>query len=117
MIDEVEEGMIKINGKKYTFDVWLFGDGRVMQRDMTLSKDNKISVEEVQVILDNSPDIVAIILGTGQKTHIGVSDEARKLLEKKKKIAIWDYNTEDAVKVYNDQISKGVKVAAIFHLN
>ena len=36
---------------------------------------------------------------------------------KKKKIAIWDYSTEDAIKVFNEQLEKGQKMAAIFHLN
>ena len=117
MIESIEEGEIKISGKKYTFDVWIFGDGRVMQRDQTLSKDNKISTDEVQVILDNSQDIIAVVLGKGQKTEINMSDDAKKLLEKKKKIAVWDYSTGDAVKVFNEQIKKGKKIAAIFHLN
>jgi len=117
MIDSVEPGEIKIGRCKYTFDVWIFGDGRVMLRDETLSKDNKISVEEVQVILDNSVDIVAIIIGSGQKTKIHISSEAKKFLEKKHKIAIWDYNTNDAVKVFNEQTKNGQKIAAIIHLN
>jgi hypothetical protein len=117
MIDSIEPGEMKIGGKNYTFDVWIFGDGRVMQRDATLSSDNKVSVAEVQVILDNSLDMIALILGTGQKTSIEMSPEAKELLEKKKKIAVWDYPTDDAVKVFNDQLQKGQKIAAIMHLN
>ena len=117
MIDAIEPGEIKVNGKKYTFDIWIFGDGRVMQRDATLSKDGKVSVDELTTVLDNSPEIVAVVIGSGQKTTIGISQEAKKLAEKKKKIAIWDYNTEDAVKVINEQLKNGQKIAAIIHLN
>jgi len=115
-IKSCEKGELNIDGTKYQFDVWIFSDGRVMQRDASLSKNNIIGMEEIQVILDNSQDLYAIILGNGQETHLSVDREILKKLAKKQ-VPVWSYTTCDATVVFNKQVKEGKKVAAILHLN
>jgi hypothetical protein len=72
-VDSIKEGEISVDGSKYGFSVWIFTDGRVMERQAI--KLEKVAPDEIQTMIDNSEGLKEIVI-CGE---IPVDEESVKL--------------------------------------
>ena len=103
-------GSITIDGERYSHDVWVFMDGSVEERRGGY---HTLLVEEVQALLKGGPD--AIVIGTGTAGCVKIDGGAKQLAEREG-VKLQDLITPNAIERYNQLTSKGMKVAAAFHV-
>lgn len=111
-IESTRFGCVVIDGKEYG-DV-IISEGRIIERDRRklhklFGTSHRISEEEFELLKAGNPEF--IIIGTGQYGVLnaeGVDEKLRgfKVLVKK---------TPEAIKAFNELVSKGKKVNALFH--
>ncbi|MCD6523076.1 MAG: hypothetical protein J7K68_04970 [Candidatus Diapherotrites archaeon] len=113
-------GKIKYNNVVYSCDIIVHTDGTAEKRDYSIpdsiyGTSHKIGPEELSRIIDDDTKI--FILGTGQYGIAHLTDEGRKML-KEMKIKVEEIKTPDAIKRYNELMSKKrkPKVTALMHV-
>jgi len=110
MIESYNFGQIVIDGKRYTSDVIIFPDR--VKGDWWRKEGHQLSIEDIQDILKEKPDI--LVIGTGYAGLMKISPETREHLQSEG-IQLIAENTRKACKTYN-QLSKSRKVIAALHL-
>jgi hypothetical protein len=112
-IDSTSFGEVVVDGKKYC-DVLIVGDKLIPRKRGLLERmfgtSHAISMEEVQQLLSNLPEVV--IIGTGQSGVLKVQEEHRKLLSLKAQLI--ELDTPQAVDEYN-RLSKDKRVNILIH--
>ncbi len=125
-IREVGFGYIVIDGRRFSHDVVLLPDGRIVPRPKELSKPYRhvyghtpLSGRELEEILRLAggarPE--ALIIGAGVYGAMPVAPDARRLLEElaaKGTMVIID-KTLGAAETYNTLVERGVRVLAVLH--
>lgn len=114
-IDNYIFGCITIDRKDYKDDVMITPDGAIVSRKIELSNsDHDLSEEEMNVLIDMSPEI--IMIGTGKSGALQVSPEAREACVSNGIQLIVD-KTPDAITKFNYLSKDGrQRVVAIFHI-
>ena len=114
-VDNYIFGCITIDRKDYKDDVMITPDGAVISRKMELSNtDHDLSEEEINVLIDMSPEI--IVIGNGKSGVLQVSPEAREACVSNGIQLIVD-KTPDVINKFNYLAKDGrQRVAALFHI-
>ena len=112
MIDSYSFGSIEINSEHYTKDLIILPDSTILH-PWWRNKGHKLSLTDIQDIINSSPDI--LVVGTGTP---GLMKPDRNLLNDLKTIGIETriMSTKKAVREYNALRKKGKNVAGCFHL-
>lgn len=108
-IDSVKFGEIRIEGKDYYSDMFVFWDGKVEFRE----KGHQITLNDIRFLVKRKP--YAIVIGKGMQGAVSVLPEVRQALEDKK-IKLFSDLTPNAVEIFNGLIAQGKKVVGIFHV-
>lgn len=112
-IDSTSFGEVVIDGQKYG-DVLIVGGDVIPRKRRLLERmfgtSHVLSMEEIQRLLSNSPEVV--VIGTGQSGVLKVKEEQRKLLSSKAQLV--ELDTPQAIDEYN-RLSKDKRVNALIH--
>ncbi len=108
-IDSTSFGKIVIDGQEYKYDVFVFADGSIRERQ----REHTISKEEIELLASPKPEF--IVIGTGQSGVAKVSAQARDLAQTKC-IHLMIAETPDAINLFNALSEQGKKAAGLFHL-
>ena len=117
-------GWLKINfGKKFfNNDVLICWDGRSQMRKRGPSKryaylysHTPLAKEELEQYLHFLQGAERLIVGTGFEGRMVVMNEAIEFVMRNN-IIIKSSLTPEAIALYNEELCKGVKVCALFHL-
>jgi hypothetical protein len=111
MIDSYYFGNIVIDGKSYSYDVWVSLDGKV--NSWWRSSSHVIEKKDLEGALKEKPEIV--VIGTGESGVAEVYPDALEFL-KKKKVEFFIEPTGKAVQIYNQFKKENKKVVGLFHL-
>jgi len=106
-IDSLKKGEISVDGNKYSFNVWLFADGRVMERQAIDSA--KIGSDEIQTMTDNIEGLQEIIIAS--ENEMPVDKEA---IEKATgaSVLLVQCNLDEAMEFFNKEVDSK-KIGAI----
>ena len=107
-VDSYSFGKISINGRIYSSDVIIF-PGRVLN-PWWRRKGHNLCMEDIEEILDCSPDI--LIIGQGSPGYMQVSESVRKSITARG-IQLFISDTAKAVKEYNQASGSKTAVAAL----
>ncbi|KYK24800.1 hypothetical protein AYK26_02885 [Euryarchaeota archaeon SM23-78] len=97
---------ITVDGKEYPYDIWIFADGTVKERN----RNHEFTLEEFETITKGGPEV--LIIGTGQYGVVKISEEVFKAAKEKAIEIIYD-KTPEAIKRFNEV--QGKKMAAAIH--
>ena len=108
-----EAGELSIGGETYGEDIHLRVDAKVSRRAKTLRKvgiecSETVDAAELKIVCKGKPSV--LVVGTGQKGQLTLTDDARQFLHKRR-ITCDTIPTADAVATYN--ALKGRKAALI----
>ena len=114
-INSTSFGSIIINNKKYS-QVLIIGE-EIKERNAKKLNElfgttHQIGDWEIEDLISNSPEI--IIIGTGQRGVLKVSDEFKSKI-KESGVELKTFITSVAIKEYNKFILQGKKVNALIH--
>lgn len=112
MIESSAFGVMTIDGRTYTSDLFIFPDGRV-QDEWWRQRGHVLGVDDILILADTAPEL--IVAGTGTSGRMRPALEVRSFLSEKC-IALVAEPTPRAVKIYNDKVMAGLTVGACFHL-
>ena len=105
IINKTSFKSITIDNKEYPYDVWIFADGSIKERNMN----HVFTLAEFDIISKGNPAV--LVIGTGQHGIVRVGDEVMEKA-KEKKIELVIDKTPDAIEKFNK--IKGRK-AGSFH--
>ena len=111
MIESCSFGNIVIDGRKYTFDLVIYPDGRV-EGPWYRESGHRLSSGDIRELIRSGPDV--IVAGTGISGLVKPEKELERLLSERG-IEFIAAPNEEAIKVYND-LSSRRSVGACFHL-
>jgi hypothetical protein len=103
-------GKVKYNDVIYEHDIWLDVKGEPHPREV--DNHHVLTGAELKKYLKRG--VVAIVFGNGQNGVAKVSDDAMKIIEKRR-LELHKYETPQAIKVY-DEIAPTRKTIAIIHV-
>jgi hypothetical protein len=111
MIEAVSFGLIVINGKKFTSDLIIYPDGRVVD-SWWREKGHRLSRKDIAALIESEPEM--IVAGTGIN---GLMQPDPGLVDflLKQGIGFLAAQNEKAMILYNEQAPKK-RVGAGFHL-
>ncbi|MBN1622435.1 MAG: hypothetical protein JW871_07590 [Endomicrobiales bacterium] len=110
-IDEYSFGFIKVNGKSYNRDIIIFPDKVI--NSWWRKEGHSLNIDDLKIVIAYKPEF--LIIGKGASGVMDVPYSTKKKLEDLN-IKIIDRSTDEAVKIFNDYLSKGKKVVGAFHL-
>ncbi len=112
MIQSTAFGVITIDGRTYTSDLFIFPDGRV--RDgWWRQRGHALTVDDILVLVDAAPDL--IVAGTGTSGRMRPEADLPTFLSERGIDFVARPNPR-AVAVYNQKAAAGLAVGACFHL-
>ena len=112
LIDDYDFGVMIIQGKVYRKDVII--TPKAINDDWWRIEGHRLQIADVRdYVLE---DVDAVVIGTGYDGLMRVDDEVVNVFKSRGK-EVFIAKTRDAVKVYNDLVSKGKKVLGFFHLS
>lgn len=111
MIHHFGFGWMIIDGRRYTSDLIIYPDGRIVDLWVRMSG-HTLSRQDIAELIENKPDV--IIAGTGVSGLVIPEKELESLLSKKGIVFIPAPN-QKAVELFN-QLSSKKSVGACFHL-
>ena len=114
-VDSFKFGAIVIDGKKYGRDVVLFPDGTVHERKHGFLRfgSHNIKKEEVNDLIEVSPDTVIIGIGVWSRAKLASDAE---LALKEAKVELIALPSKEAVQRLNELSGEGKRVAALIHI-
>lgn len=107
-VDAAKWGEVKIDGKSYFSDMYVYWDGRTEAR----KKGHLFDIDEFVKLLQKDPGI--IVIGTGHNGVVKVPDEVLQMAENKK-IELFMEKTPQAAEVFNAFVKEGKRVIAVIH--
>ncbi len=107
-IDSVKWGELKIDGKLYYSDMYVYWDGKAEMR----KKSHLFDMDEFVKLLQKDPKI--IVVGTGFNGVVKVPEEVSQMAEDKK-VELFLETTPKAAEVFNAFAGEGKKVIAVLH--
>jgi hypothetical protein len=111
MIDACSFGVIVIDGTKYTSDLLIYPDGRIVE-PWRRKSGHILSSDDIRELIESEPE--CIIAGTGVSGQVRPEKTLEKILHQKGIMFIAAPN-HDAMSRYNE-ISHKKRVGACFHL-
>ncbi|MFH1591890.1 MAG: MTH938/NDUFAF3 family protein [Candidatus Woesearchaeota archaeon] len=109
MINEHKFGSFVISGRSYLGDIKII-DGKVHYWEDR--KKHTVNFDDVNDLLESGPEV--IIVGTGNSGYLEMPAEIKDIILGRRIKLFVDVNV-NAVKKYNEAVSMGGKVAALFH--
>jgi hypothetical protein len=108
-------GFIVVDGKQYICDIVILPDGTVKEREPGRGRlgSHKITVEEIEHLQTAQPDI--ILIGTGTNSMAKLTEDA-KIFRQQPDSNLEVLPSPQAVEKFNQLISEGKRVAALFHI-
>jgi len=108
-------GFIVVDGKQHICDIVILPDGTVKEREPGRGRlgSHKITVEEIEHLQTAQPDI--ILIGTGTNSMAKLTEDA-KILRQQPDSNLEVLPSPQAVEKFNQLISDGKRVAALFHI-
>jgi hypothetical protein len=110
-IDTFAFGSIVIDGRKYTSDLIIYPDGRVVTY-WRRKRGHKLSSHDISELIDSQPEV--IIAGTGVYGLVKPEKDLQKMLQKKR-IEFFPERNKKAMELFNELSSKK-RLGACFHL-
>jgi polyphosphate kinase 2 (PPK2 family) len=110
MIQSFEYEEIIIDGKKFTSDVVIFPDGKVIK--WKRNREHELQPPDIKKILKANPGQIIIGLGTIGNLHV-LPEVYEELMDAE--IEILAFKTEKAIETYKEHRSDG-NIAALFHI-
>lgn len=110
-VDDYSFGRIRIGGREYTSDV-IVGAG-YFKSGWWRKDGHRVQLEDVAELMNLDFDIV--IFGTGTNRRVKVEDNVVESF-RRKGIEVLILRTDEAVRVYNDLLTKGRRVILAAHL-
>ena len=110
-VDSYSFGSMAVDGKTYEADLIVFPD-RVRANWWRL-QGHSLAPEDLKEVVDFQPEL--LIVGKGAQGCMDVPAATVKALEEKH-IRVINANTDKACQLFNQELQKGKKVVAAFHL-
>jgi hypothetical protein len=110
-IDTFAFGSIVIDGNKYTSDLIIYPDGRVVT-SWRRKRGHRLSSEDINGLIASQPEV--IIAGTGVYGLVKPEKDLKKLLHKRG-IEFFQARNKKAMELFNELSSKK-RIGACFHL-
>ena len=110
-IDSYSFGSMTVDGKVYEADLIVFPDR--VEPNWWRKQGHSLAVEDLGGIINFKPEI--LIIGKGAYGYMEIPPATKKTL-KEKNIELIEENTEQAWRLFNEQIKKGRKAVGAFHL-
>ena len=111
MIDSFGFGSVVIDGKKYSSDLVIYPDGRIVVGWWRKSG-HRLFTEDIHELIQAEPEV--IIAGTGIYGYMKPDKGLENLLHQKG-IAFFAEKNENAIQTYNQEVINK-RVGACFHL-
>ncbi len=107
-------GSMEIEGLGHGKDFKLYpGGGKPWDWSETGTEHSPgIKPEDIEDLIEKNCEV--IVLSTGMYSRLGVTESAKKLLDKKN-IEYHILDTEKAVKLYNELVDKNKRIGGLFH--
>ena len=112
MIESTAFGVMTIDRRTYTSDLFIFPDGRVKD-GWWRQRGHVLCVDDILSLVESAPDV--IVAGTGTSGRMRPEANVLPFLEEKGVQFIAEANTL-AVEQYNQKVKAGFSVGACFHL-
>ncbi|BBO68679.1 hypothetical protein DSCA_26090 [Desulfosarcina alkanivorans] len=112
MIDSTAFGVMTIDGRTYTSDLFIFPDGRV-QEGWWRQRGHVLAVDDILSLVDAGPAL--IVAGTGTSGRMRPEANLMPFLGERGIEFIARPNSR-AIAIYNHRLAKGESVGACFHL-
>jgi len=110
-IDTLAFGSIVIDGNKYTSDLIIYPDGRVVT-SWRRKKGHRLSSDDINGLITSQPEV--IIAGTGIYGLVKPEKDLQKMLQKRG-IEFFPARNKKAMELFNALPSKK-RIGACFHL-
>jgi len=110
-IDSYQFGKIVIDGRSYTSDLILLGDG--VRSNWWRKQGHSLAAEDLDTVLKAKPSV--LVVGCGASGLMEIPGQTRQAL-KKHKIQLEMFDSYKAVRKFNELSEAGVNVAAALHL-
>ena len=110
-IESCQFGSIVIEGKRYSSDLIIYPDGRIVT-PWRRKVGHRLSSDDIIALIDSQPD--AIIAGTGVSGRVMPEKELHEML-RNKAIEFLPAPNQEALERYN-KLSSKKRVGACFHL-
>ncbi len=110
-VDGYSFGKIVIDGKEYNHDVIVYWDGKVEK--WWRKEGHRVCLEDVKSLIDRK--VKTAIFGTGKYGVMKVGDDVKEKFEEMG-IECVERISDEAVKLFNELVSKKDKVALAIHL-
>jgi hypothetical protein len=111
MIEAYAFGSIIINGKKYTSDIIIYPDGKIMD-SWWRREGHKLSSQDITDLIESKPEV--IVIGTGAQGFMRLEKELEDMLHEKG-IEYKSAPSGQAIRFYNQLYGKK-RLGACFHL-
>ncbi len=114
-VDSFSFGSIVVNGKRYSGDLLLHADGRIVKRKGRFWKfgSHAIRREEIEELLKTGPD--TLIIGTGTNGKARLSPDAESLM-RESGIESVVVPSPQAADRFNRCLAEGRRPAALIHI-
>lgn len=112
MIEKCNFGKMRISGRHYDSDLWIYPDGTV--RDAWWRQDgHRLKIEDISELIASQPQV--LVVGTGIFGRMRIEETVKShLLSRDIELAsAW---TKPATALFNQMHAQGRNVAACFHL-
>lgn len=110
-IDSYSFGLMIVDGKTYSSDLIIF-PGKIIP-NWRRKSGHSLCVEDIEEVFSYKPEIV--VIGKGADCCMEVPSELKKIFAGKH-IKLIAENTQKASELFNEYVSRGEKVAGLFHL-
>ena len=107
-VDASKWGELKINGKSYFSDMYVYWDDKTEAR----KKSHLFDINEFVKLLQKDPKI--IVIGIGHEGTVKIPDEVIQMAEDKN-IELFVEKTPQAAEVFNAFAKEGKRVIAVLH--
>ena len=111
IIDTFAFGSIVIDGRKYTSDLIIYPDGRVVTY-WRRKRGHRLSSDDINGLIASQPEV--IIAGTGVYGLVKSEKDLQKMLQKRG-IEFFPARNKKAMELFNELSSKK-RIGACFHL-
>ena len=102
-------GGITIENRTYSSDVILLEKN--VFPNWRRKKGHSLVIKDLEKVIDYKPEL--LIVGKGYYGYMDVPPQLTKKLE----FQVISYKTQDAIKLYNQEIKKSKKISGAFHLS
>ncbi len=112
MIEQCDIGRMKVSGRTYDSDLWIFPDQHV--QDAWWRKDgHRLHRGDIAALIETRPEV--LVVGTGIYGRMLIDRDVEPFLTSQN-IEMKSARTQAAAELYNQLLKEGRNLAACFHL-